>query len=481
MRSLQALSGCSAVIVLLTLLAPAFAGVVIHVPADQPTIAAGLGVAASGDTVLVACDTYYESGLALPSGVTLKSAAYDSGCVVIDGSGTRASILTCLGTTDATVQGITFTNGSAPGGGAVNCNPASVLFDYCFFTNNHATTSGGAIYWGGGTPELVGCTFTGNTADGAGGGLVLYGTGGTVMGCDFVSNEAPWGAGVMAEQLNTTTAFTECEFTDNTATNISRGGGGVWTGSQAAPTFFQCRFEQNDGSYGGAVCNWTEASPTFMSCEFDGNTGYYGGGAVFGHDDHAVFDGCEFTFNEPSNGPGGASGGELSDASFSYCSFYMNEAQYGGAISCENQSALTVESSTIVENVSNIGDGAGICVWDDSSVSIDQTIIAFNRSGQAVYCELGSSATVTCSDVSDNDGGDWVGCLAGQEGAGGNLHVNPLICEVPINFLYLCADSPCLPENNDCGERIGAYDEGCPACESPVEGQSWGAVKALYR
>jgi hypothetical protein len=46
----------------------------------------------------------------------------------------------------------------------------------------------------------------------------------------------------------------------------------------------------------------------------------------------------------------------------------------------------------------------------------------------------------------------------------------------------LCANSLCLPENNiDCDQLIGAYGEGCPPCDSPVESTSWGAIKAMYR
>jgi len=28
---------------------------------------------------------------------------------------------------------------------------------------------------------------------------------------------------------------------------------------------------------------------------------------------------------------------------------------------------------------------------------------------------------------------------------------------------------------------IGAWDWGCPDCDSPVEARSWGVIKALYR
>ena len=239
-------------------------------------------------------------------------------------------------------------------------------------------------------------------------------------------------------------------------------------------------FDQNEAYYGAAACNHVKSSPTYTSCEFNENTSSYDGGAVYGYDDYAVFDDCQFTFNEATDSFGGAAALVLSDASFSYCAFYMNAANRGGAIVCEEETNLTVNSCSIVENIA-VFDGAGMYLWVDSSVSIDQTIIAFNRGGVAIDCGSGSTATLTCSDVSDNDGGDWVDCIAGQESISGNMNVNPLICDIPGYYLYLCADSPCLPGNNDCGELIGVYGDGCAACDSPVESISWGAVKAMYR
>lgn len=460
----------------------AAAGVRIHVPIDQPTIAAGLGVATSGDTVVVACDTYYESGLSLPSGVVLMAADYDSGCVVIDGGPTRAPILTCNSITGAAVQGITFTNGSSDNGGAVMCASASVVFDYCFFTGNSASVSGGGMYWAGGTPEIYGCTFNGNSAVTAGGGLALYGTGGSIAGCRFASNGAPDGAGAYASMLGTTTIFTECEFQWNVATNPSGGGGGAYLGPQAGPTFMQCRFDQNDGYYGGAAYNGVKTEPAYVNCEFEDNSSIEAGGAVYGDDDYASFDGCEFIFNVCSSGGGGGIHFSSSDATVENSSFYMNDAVEGGAIVTRDGATVDVTSCTIAENiVPTRGSGAGIFAWDSSTVTVDQTIIAFNRGGSGVACASGGAVTLTCSDVSDNEGGDWVDCIAGQESSGGNLCVNPFFCALAWYDLYLCADSQCLPAFNDCMELIGAWPEGCGACSTPVETLSWGAIKAMYR
>ena len=61
------------------------------------------------------------------------------------------------------------------------------------------------------------------------------------------------------------------------------------------------------------------------------------------------------------------------------------------------------------------------------------------------------------------------------------LHRDPLFCDAGGADWTLCEDSVCAGANNSWGERIGAFDVGCPACGSAVSHSTWGAIKALYR
>jgi hypothetical protein len=115
----------------------------------------------------------------------------------------------------------------------------------------------------------------------------------------------------------------------------------------------------------------------------------------------------------------------------------------------------------------------------DSSPTIEKTIIAFSTEGSAVSCYSGTETpSITNCCVFGNAGGDDL-CGSFSD----NISMLPLFCDVPGLDFSLCANSPCLPgaAENPCGELIGAYASGCPACESPVHLTTWGRIKGLYR
>jgi hypothetical protein len=94
---------------------------------------------------------------------------------------------------------------------------------------------------------------------------------------------------------------------------------------------------------------------------------------------------------------------------------------------------------------------------------MDNTIIAFNGNGGSVYCEDGSDATLNCSDVYGNTGGDWIACIQSQEGVNGNIGMDPLFCDGASGDFRLHEDSPCAPfssPNPEC-DLIGAWPVGC--------------------
>ncbi|MCK4409328.1 MAG: hypothetical protein KAW67_04545, partial [Candidatus Eisenbacteria sp.] len=69
-----------------------------------------------------------------------------------------------------------------------------------------------------------------------------------------------------------------------------------------------------------------------------------------------------------------------------------------------------------------------------------------------------------------------------------NLFVDPLVCDLYGLYsddgnLSLCSNSPCLASSasNPWSLQIGSKAQGCPDCDSPVQGSSWGSIKALFK
>jgi predicted outer membrane repeat protein len=147
----------------------------------------------------------------------------------------------------------------------------------------------------------------------------------------------------------------------------------------------------------------------------------------------------------------------------------------GGGIYC-GEASPTIVSCTIADNTAV--KGAGIACWM-STPTIGHTIISGNDGGEAVYCAESSAAIVSCSDIFDNSGGDWVGCIEDQAAVNGNFAAAPLFCDAANGNFALCPQSPCAPPGvTGCG-LVGALGVGCETVGR--DPSSWAETKARYR
>ena len=345
------------VLAILLVLAPEILlATTINVPADQPTIQAGVLVASPGDTVLVDCGTYLEHDIPLPDGVFVLSASGDPDCVVIDAQ-LMGRVFLC-DSTNPTIEGITITGGQVElNGGGVNLYNSTASFSNCMFIGNSCTdwenSRGGAVYSEHSSPVFNNCEFINNTCGAAGAVYCKYG----------------------------------------------------------APEFINCMFEGNHASGGGALIG-RSASVACVGCTFIGNTATTWGGAIF-----------------------------LSFASspvLTQCTFYGNEA-------------------------ASVGGGALYCM-ENIAVEVDNSILWGNLP-EEIIVEIGSSVQAQCSNIQ----GGWDGA--------GNIDLDPVFCDPDLGDFTLRNDSPCAPENNDCGVLMGAWPVGCSTSTSS---KTWSAVKALY-
>ncbi|MFH1501832.1 MAG: right-handed parallel beta-helix repeat-containing protein [Candidatus Eisenbacteria bacterium] len=479
---------------------------VIHVPSGEPTVAAGIAAASPGDTVRIACDTYYEHDLSVAKQITIESASGDPSCVTIDADGDGRVMYVSVAD-GVVLRGITFANGFAAYGAGVIVYEVDVEIRSCRFTGNHATGECGGLRCQRNSVQISDCLFNDNTSDSGTGGCELDDVHGLIENCTFDGNDAPWGAGLSIYRPSTVT-LDGCVFQDNYAWGPDSYGGGAYCYSDAAPTFTGCTFGFNESDFcGGGLGIDTNCAATVQNCSFTGNTAVHGGGFYVWLCGAGGFDECTFTANVADSSGGGGllewgggvyvtnstfTGNEaLTGGGLNYfqttggpvdCTFYENSAYYGGAITYGDCASAWATGCTMVRNgaVSRQAHGAGVAMVGWFDVALDRCIIAFSTAGEAAVAAFGT-VTATACVVHGNAGGDWTEALAGQESLEHNTGADPLFCDVMAPDLTLCYDSPCLPWNNTPFVQIGAHGEGCGACGPAVERTTWGSVKAKYR
>ncbi|GJM43959.1 MAG: hypothetical protein DHS20C21_08010 [Gemmatimonadota bacterium] len=344
---------------------------------DAPSVQAGVDSAAAGDTVELACGTYYEHDVRLISGITIRTAPGAVGCSTIDGQGS-ASVVLCLGVRNVSLVGLVVTGG----GVGIRAWASTLAVSDCVLVGNEY----GGLSAQESDIDASSCVFMDNGLDDHGGGASIWG-----------------------------------------APTIRRTGTPV--GSRLyANSFEDCVFGRNSARFGGAVAL--------------------------------------------NDGTGGTT------ATFTRCVFFENSAtRRGGAIDVIGVST-TLTSCTLVRNSIGDADEGTISVsWSD--LTLTNSVLAFGLGGTAIRCGGGSPPLLICCDVYGNAGGNWVGCIADQYGQDGNISEAPLLCDLPGGDLTLAKNSPCLPANNSCGIRMGAYGVGCDPIS--VQPDTWARVKARYR
>jgi hypothetical protein len=523
-------------VVVLSLLVPAALPVhaqTIRVPADQPTIQAGIDAASPGGIVLVAPGIYTGSdNKNLDFGgkeITARSEA-GRGATVIDCQRDGRGFWFHGGETGAaTVEGFTIRNGdvepSGGDGGGMLIEDSSPTIRQCAFEGNRASTGGGAYCYLS-SSLFVGCVFYGNLGQ-VGGGLSCRESSPTLRECLLEENDNLFGMGGGLSCYGCPLIMLEdCVIRRNRAGTQGTSAGGITCG-ESSLSLSRCSIEENSANRGGGLvaerstlvledCSITDnvaafdhglgsgiggglriwqSSTTLTECTFEGNEGQFGGpspvgvgGAISSRDGTLLVADCRFVANEvsafigfPAEGGGGAIASEGTELEIRGSTFFRNSAALGGAVHYVD-GTVEIGSCTFVENEAAEGSGLYLGGYSAAVATVDRTIIAFGAAGAAVYCQPQSRATLSCSDVFGNQGGDWTGCLAGQMGANGNFSANPLLCDQENGDLTLAGNSPCLPGNHPngvpCG-LVGAHGEGCPPVA--VSGISWGAIKSRYR
>jgi predicted outer membrane repeat protein len=241
------------------------------------------------------------------------------------------------------------------------------------------------------------------------------------------------------------------------------------------------RGDRLDGSGGGILSRSSEV--LLFGCMVTHCVAEQNGGAVgvFGETDYMEagwYQGCVFAGNTAGNG--GAFAIESADPDIVGSLMAGNSATgSGGAIHCSGDASPLVEASTVSGNHAIVEGGGFVTRFS----RFNHVVLWGNcagGSGDDGVVLPGGTVSFICSVVSD-------GGISGDPVYSKVIFADPLFCDpvdcddapTTLGDYSVREDSPCLPENNLCGELIGALGLGCEVI--PVRESTWGAIKKLFR
>lgn len=328
---------------LLALLALPAAAVTWNVNPDgsghATTIKGGIALASAGDSVIVACGTYYERQIVLKSGVYLSSETGEASCVTIDCQGLGRGFY-CLKVEGGAIVGFTVTNGKAPYGGGLFCISLS-------------------------TPEVRNCVFTGNSAL-VGGGAYLHHSPIQASNTVFSNNSAQYFGGGAAVEDFSDPVFTDCTFTNNDAGD----GGGLWLYLYSYPVLTGCTIAGNHATGNGGGIHCTSADPTIDECRITGNAAPRGGGLGVWMS-HPELTACTISGNRAAEHGGGIFAGNGGVVELANTVVWDNAAPAGAEAWTEADDASITLACGLLDVGAGSVDGPGFTTWDASTSHAD--------------------------------------------------------------------------------------------------------------
>ncbi len=264
----------------------------------------------------------------------------------------------------------------------------------------------------------------------------------------------------------------ECYFIDNVSLEIAA----AVLCIQSSSSFTNCKFIRNKARLAGALAIW-ESEITINKCFFEDNQGNLIGGASW----------CMSLFT-------------TKPVKFNNCDFFTNTAEFGGAVSCGDSTAVAFESCTFAGNSafaggaiyaaysnpvinncnfrgnSTLGDGYGGAIeleWADPEITgclffgnASISTYAWHGHGGAIRCQNSSPTITNCTFGFNlaNNGAD-IYCIYNSE----PLIENSILCFGDSSAAVYCPDTGVVPLFNCCdifGNPFGDWTE-------PIAGQEF--------
>ncbi|MBL7033051.1 MAG: DUF1565 domain-containing protein [Candidatus Delongbacteria bacterium] len=437
---------------------------------DSPfrTITYALSRVAPNNTIHLAAGVYRPTsyGELFPihwsSHINLSGAGIDE--TILDGMHS-VSVMEFQSVSDATIEYLTITNGSAENGGGIYCDNSSPSFAYVTISSNSADDGGGIYCTDNSSPSFTNVTITGNSADDLGGGIFCYNNSNPSLVVVTITDNSAYdnGGGIYCIDSNpslldvvitgnsvgslgggcyisySNPIFTDVMITDNFATV---NGGGVYC-TDSNPSFENTTINDNSTRMGGGIC-CDNSNPSLLNVRISGNNAVYDGGGIYcNYNSNLSLTHVTIADNSAGDRGGGIFCAINSNLVLANVMITANSADlHGGGIYCY-LSSLNLANVTIADN--EAPEGGAVYVEHNSDVTLE-TCLLWNNTPDEVYFSpylLPNTITITCSDV---EGGE-VGIETNGNGEvfwlENNIDADPLFCDPDSSDYRLQLDSPC--------------------------------------
>jgi len=395
--------------------------------------------------------------------------------------------------TDTSIIGNTADEYSGGSGGGIYCDHASPKITDTMIIGN-ASHSGGGIRCYYSSPTITNTTISENTANSAG-GISCCQSSPTITDTTISDNTAEEGeGGGMGCWNNSSPTITNCTIIGNRADQDSNGlkgeGGGIYCSyNNSSPTIANTTITDNvAATEGGGICFERECSPILMNTTITGNTAKRGGGIycykISAPPSSIAITNSTISGNTAEEGSGGGI----------YCYKYApiltntiiigNVAAFsGGGIVCYRslgnltntmitgntaedgdgggiyffRSWPTLATTTIAGNTAENGNGGGISCYNQSSLTISNTIFWDNAASAGPEIWIGDSVdpsifSISYSNVKGGHASVYVdpGCTLKWNDC--MINEDPLFVDPDHGDFHLSFSSPCINR----GTKVGA-------------------------
>ena len=368
------------------------------VPKDHPTIQQAINLANTGDEIIVLPGFYQENLNFLGKNLTLRSLnPIDVNCVentILDGNDFASCITLNSGEDKSSIiAGLTIQNGYGEfGGGIYIADNYGATILYNFIHDNEADRYGGGIDARHVTDTVIEYNrIWNNHASNGGGGIHL-------------------GARAVCRIFRNYIAYNE--------TNFARQGGGIYIYNFTDVEILENEICHNWSSSGGGLYAWMAKGSIERNHIWDNYGNAVGGGIALHPDWDEPFAVMHIANNLIEGNRTGSDG------------------RGGGIYLLQGKTAVI--NNTITGNTAPEQSGSGIALEAGAYADIANNIIADNLGGSGIHLDMPADPNnliepnCVANDLWNNQGGEYSGELADQNGINGNISDDP--CFVYIGY-----------------------------------------------